>query len=104
MTARVSSLLEYQYSTACPPTLEALADQAGNLYAYCDWCKHFHTHSGSEGGHRVAHCWNGPYRETGYILKVTGRWTEQHAREARNLKRRAWRKYVAAELLQAGFR
>lgn len=48
------------------------------LSFWCPWCKTYHQHGGGFVGekiglgHRVAHCWtNTPFKEHGYILKLS---------------------------------
>ncbi len=37
---------------------------------YCQYCRHYHTHSPMPG-HRLAHCaGDTPFKQTGYILKL----------------------------------
>lgn len=40
------------------------------VFAWCRYCKKYHTHGVDALNHRVAHCWNkkSPYKATGYVL------------------------------------
>lgn len=49
------------------PVLDAYPD-GDRLKVWCVHCDRWHFH-GATGGHRVAHCSSGPYRETGYVLR-----------------------------------
>jgi len=43
-------------------------DNGSEYHFYCKYCKRVHVHSRGNGS-RVAHCRNGPYKKTGYILE-----------------------------------
>lgn len=51
------------------PVLLAYPCEGNQVKAWCPYCKTWHHH-GRYKGHRVAHCHTGPFKETGYILKI----------------------------------
>lgn len=54
------------------PVLPAYACR-GAWWVWCPWCAALHCH-GAGPGHRTAHCReaDSPYRQSGYVLKLTG--------------------------------
>lgn len=61
------------------PILDAYVNgQQTQMYVWCRHCTAWHMHSVAEG-HRNAHCFvpGSPYKETGYILRYAGLWTDE---------------------------
>ena len=75
------------------PELDAYAT-ASQTVVWCRYCRIWHAHGAGASGDMVAHCTSpgSPYRETGYILRPAGLFTEEvrqlHAHEERGRKRR----------------
>ncbi len=40
------------------------------MKVWCPMCVSHHTHGGVDSTHRSAHCMDGPYKQTGYYLKL----------------------------------
>lgn len=54
----------------CPVLLAEVRDE-DTWKVWCPNCVTYHLHGAAEG-HRVAHCIDGPYRDTGYYVSLPG--------------------------------